>query len=169
MVYLVIIIITAIGLSPGGSGYFTCIHVYNNTDIFLYVTWYSVSICFSPDFLNHICRSKRDQRSWSKWRSYTYCRYVIQWLALGMKLQLVGQLLNTDIAYKLCICTGVLISLYSDHEGNKVLFLSELREFPSVPCRKKKKRNFMTARVSMLLKSCGSLTCFRACFLSWSG
>jgi len=42
------------------------------------------------------------------------------------------------------------------------MFLSEWRQFPSVPCRKK---DLMTARVSMLLKSCASLTCFRACFL----
>jgi len=35
--------------------------------------------------------------------------------------------------------------------------------FGALPCRKKK--NLMTARVSMLLKSRVSLTCFRACFL----
>ena len=34
--------------------------------------------------------------------------------------------------------------------------------FGALPCRKK---NFMTAGVSMLLKSRTSLTCFRACFL----
>ena len=33
--------------------------------------------------------------------------------------------------------------------------------FGALPCRKK---NLMTARVSMLLKSRASLTCFRACF-----
>jgi len=36
--------------------------------------------------------------------------------------------------------------------------------FGALPCRKKK-RNLMTARVSMLLKSRASLTCFRAFFL----
>jgi len=35
--------------------------------------------------------------------------------------------------------------------------------FGALPCRKKK--NLMTARVSILLKSRASLTCFRACFL----
>ena len=35
--------------------------------------------------------------------------------------------------------------------------------FGALPCRGKK--NLITARVSMLLKSCASLTCFRACFL----
>jgi hypothetical protein len=35
--------------------------------------------------------------------------------------------------------------------------------FGALPCRGKK--NLMTARVSMLLKSRASLTCFRACFL----
>jgi len=34
--------------------------------------------------------------------------------------------------------------------------------FNALPCRK---RNLMTARVSILLKSCAPLTCFRACFL----
>jgi len=33
-----------------------------------------------------------------------------------------------------------------------VMFLSELREFPSAPCLTGKKKNFTTARVSMLLK-----------------
>ena len=45
------------------------------------------------------------------------------------------------------------------------MFLSEWREFPSAPCSKKKKKNLITARVSMLLKSHATLTCFRACFL----
>ena len=44
------------------------------------------------------------------------------------------------------------------------MFLSEWPEFPSAPCLAGKK-NLMTARVSMLLKSRASLTCFRACFL----
>jgi len=44
------------------------------------------------------------------------------------------------------------------------MFLSEWREFPSAPCLAEKK-NMTTARVSMLLKSRVSLTCFRACFL----
>ena len=44
------------------------------------------------------------------------------------------------------------------------MFLSEWHEFPSAPCLAGKK-NLMTARVSMLLKSRASLTCFRACFL----
>jgi len=44
------------------------------------------------------------------------------------------------------------------------MFLSEWREFPSAPCLAGKK-NLMTARVSMLLKSRASLTCFRPCFL----
>jgi len=44
------------------------------------------------------------------------------------------------------------------------MILSEWREFPSAPCLAEKK-NLMTARVSMLLKSRASLTCFRACFL----
>ena len=61
------------------------------------------------------------------------------------------------------VSTGVLISPWPDQEGNKLMFLSEWREFPSAPCLARKK-NLMTARVSMLLKSRASLTCFRACF-----
>jgi len=47
------------------------------------------------------------------------------------------------------------------------MFLLEWREFPSVPCLAGGggEGNLMTARVSMLLKSRASLTCFRACFL----
>jgi len=44
------------------------------------------------------------------------------------------------------------------------MFLSEWREFPSAPCLAGKK-DLMTSRFSMLLKSRASLTCFRACFL----
>ena len=44
------------------------------------------------------------------------------------------------------------------------MFLSEWRKFPSAPCLAEE-NNLMTARVSMLLKSRASLTCFRACSL----
>jgi len=46
------------------------------------------------------------------------------------------------------------------------MFLSEGHEFPSAPCLARGgKKNMMAARVSMLLKSRTSLTCFRACLL----
>ena len=45
------------------------------------------------------------------------------------------------------------------------MFLSEWREFPSAPYLAGGKKNLMTARVSMLLKSRASLTCFRACVI----
>jgi len=45
------------------------------------------------------------------------------------------------------------------------MFLSERREFPLAPCVAREKKNLMTARVSMLLKSRAPPTCFRACFL----
>ena len=45
------------------------------------------------------------------------------------------------------------------------MLLSEWREFPSAPCLAGKKKTLMTTRVSMLLKSRASLTCFRACVL----
>ena len=70
----------------------------------------------------------------------------------------------TVLNYQRLLYTGVLISPYPDQEGNKLLFLSEWREFPSAPCLAGKK-NLMTDRVSMLLKSRASLICFRACFL----
>jgi len=44
------------------------------------------------------------------------------------------------------------------------MFLSEWREFLSAPCLPEKK-DLMTARVSMLMKSRPPLTCFRPCFL----
>jgi len=37
--------------------------------------------------------------------------------------------------------TGVLISPKPDQEGNKLMFLSEFREFPSAPCLAGKKIN----------------------------
>jgi len=45
------------------------------------------------------------------------------------------------------------------------MFLLEWRECPSAPCLAGKKKNLMTARVSMLLKSRASLICFRICFI----
>ena len=46
------------------------------------------------------------------------------------------------------------------------MFLSEWREFPSAPSlEEEKKKNLMTARVSMLLKLRAYLICFRASFL----
>ena len=57
----------------------------------------------------------------------------------------------------------VLIGAYRDQEGNKLMFLPEWREFLSAPDLAGE--NLMKARVSMLLKSRGSLTCFRVCFL----
>ena len=64
--------------------------------------------------------------------------------------------------------TGVLISLYPDQEGNKLMFLSEWREFPSAPCLVGKKKPddssrldvVEIARVSDMLPSL---------FPSWSG
>ena len=56
----------------------------------------------------------------------------------------------------------VLIGAYRDQEGNKLMFLSEWREFLSAPGLAVE--NLMTACVSMLLKSRSSLTCFRVCF-----
>ena len=47
----------------------------------------------------------------------------------------------------------------------KLMFLSEWREFPSAPYLAGGKKNLMTARVSMLLKSRASLIRFPACFL----
>ena len=45
------------------------------------------------------------------------------------------------------------------------MFLPEWCEFPSAPSLSGGKKNLMTVRVSVLLKSRASLTNFRACFL----
>jgi len=45
------------------------------------------------------------------------------------------------------------------------MFLSDWREFPLASCLAEKKKNLMTAPVSMLLKSHVSLKCFQARFL----
>ena len=65
--------------------------------------------------------------------------------------------------YKYSIFTRVLISPQPDLEGNRLMFLSEWRKFPSALCFAGK--NLMTARISILLKLRASLTCFRACCL----
>jgi len=76
----------------------------------------------------------------------------------------------TYVVEKMCLLDKTRGALYrgadkssARQEGNKLMFLSEWSEFPSAPCLAGKK-NLMTARVSMLLKSRASLTCFRACF-----
>ena len=69
--------------------------------------------------------------------------------------------IQADKCFKplLSTCTGVLISPKPD----KLIFIRMARiYFGALPCRKTK---LMTARVSMLLISRASLTCFRACFL----
>jgi hypothetical protein len=66
------------------------------------------------------------------------------------------------------------IALYTYRDADKSLALPARKQtnvsvrmawisFGALPCRKKKK--LVTARVSMLLRSRASLTCFRACFL----
>ena len=77
-------------------------------------------------------------------------------------LPLVGGKLQQNRAQR--FHTGVLISPYPNHEGKKLMFLSEWREFTSALCLAGKK-NLMTARISMLFKSRVSLTCFRVSFL----
>jgi len=70
-----------------------------------------------------------------------------------MKMPLLSEHINTGADKSLA------------RPGRKqVTFLSERREFPSAPCLARKK-NSMTALVSMLLKSRASLTCLRACFI----
>ena len=68
---------------------------------------------------------------------------------------------NTDA--KKYTNTGVLISPWPDQESDKLIFLSEWREVPSEPSLSGAGGG-KEARVSMLLKSRASLTCFRACF-----
>jgi hypothetical protein len=63
------------------------------------------------------------------------------------------QLCDAYRVYSSTSTTGVLLSLWPDQEGNKLMFLSEWREFPSAPCLAGKKKNLMSPRVSMLLKS----------------
>ena len=48
------------------------------------------------------------------------------------------------------IITGVLISPYPDQEGNKLMFLSEWREFPSVPCIAEKKKLDDSSRLDVV-------------------
>jgi len=77
--------------------------------------------------------------------------------------KVIGILRRYQIRVFFKVFRGVLISPWLDQEGNKIMFLSEWREFPSVPCLAG--GGLMTARVSILLKSRAFLTFFRATFL----
>ena len=57
---------------------------------------------------------------------------------------------NNLIGVSTAIFTGVLISPYPDQEGNKLMFLSELREFPSVPCLAGKKKLDDSSRLDVV-------------------
>jgi hypothetical protein len=61
-------------------------------------------------------------------------------------------------------CTGMLKNPYPDQEGNKLMFLSKWREFPSTPCLAGKKKLDDSSRLGVV-KIARGLTCFRACFL----
>jgi len=64
-------------------------------------------------------------------------------------------------SHKSHVHARVLMSSEPDQERNKLIFLSEWREFLLAPCLAGKKKNkLMTARVSMLLKSRPSLIRF---------
>jgi len=91
--------------------------------------------------MNEWMRRRRRRRSWRKEKVVDH----------------EGATSNVTITTK-----GVLISIYPDQKGNKLMFLSELHEFPSAPCLAGKKK---LDESSIMLKSRASLTCFRACFL----
>jgi len=48
--------------------------------------------------------------------------------------KVIGILRRYQIRVFFKVFRGVLISPWLDQEGNKIMFLSEWREFPSVPC-----------------------------------
>jgi len=60
--------------------------------------------------------------------------------------------------------TGVLISPEADQEGNKLMFLSELREFPSALCLARKKTSWLFTTPCCWNRA-RRLTCFRTFFL----
>jgi len=62
-----------------------------------------------------------------------------------------GQIMTQNpSSTQLLQCTGVLISPWPDQEGNKPLFLSELREFPSAPCLAGKKKLDDSSRLDVV-------------------
>jgi len=65
-------------------------------------------------------------------------------------------------------CTGVLISPYPDQEGNKLMFLSEWREFPSAPYLAKKKKLDDSSRLDVVEIACVPDMPL-SLFPSWSG
>jgi len=64
--------------------------------------------------------------------------------------------------------TVVLISPYPDQEGNKLMFLSELREFPSAPCLAGKKKLVDSSRLDVV-EIARVPDLLPSLFPSWSG
>jgi len=63
--------------------------------------------------------------------------------------------------------TGVLISPWSDQEGNKLMLLSEWREFPSALCLAGKKKLDDSSRLVVEIARVPDV--LPNLFLSWSG
>jgi len=64
--------------------------------------------------------------------------------------------------------TGVLINPFLDQEGNKLMFLSEWREFPSAPCLAEKKKLDDSSRLDVV-EIARVLHTLPSLFPSWSG
>ena len=116
-----------------------------------------------PTLCSRLCAVPQNRDRFPHYAAgYVLCRRI--WTASHIMLPVMC-LLCRRIGTASHIMLPVLISPQPDQEGNKLMFLSEWREFPSAPCLVGGKKNLMTARASMLLKSRAFLTCFRACFL----
>ena len=85
-----------------------------------------------------------------------------QYVTLHMTYTKIHTYIYIYTLYHPSLCTEV----HCAHmEGNKLMFLPECVKFLRRPALQGGgRKNLMTARVSMLLKSRASLTCFRACF-----
>jgi len=69
--------------------------------------------------------------------------FVTRWKAPTFSLSKCGATLDGHTSltrWKAPTLTGVLIRPWSDQEGNKLMFVSQWREFPSAPCLARKKK-----------------------------
>ena len=75
---------------------------------------------------------------------------------------------KTTVLYIL-IFTGVPISPYPDQEGNKLMFLSECREFPSAPCLAERKKKLDDSSRLDVVEIARVPDMLPSLFPSWSG
>ena len=111
---------------------------YSETSAGVHVTWQKIAAFISSNLRASNTNMDKFETERQKMREASLEKMEVQSLRkrVTILLSVCGMLLleiNRKHASSKRI-TGVLISPYPDQEGNKLIFLSEWREFPSTPC-----------------------------------